>query len=294
MSIKIPKKIGFGEGGSRLPKLEGILNKFASEADRIEAKFDTIPQALVSAVAGDIKFVIAPATVDADIADQNVGEFQVMDATVEGLVTAAGAGNIDVTIAAEGMTGSPKTVSVAVANDDDEDAIALAIKTALDLDANIGHGTTGFFAITRADNVLTFTANAEAAQDNTMEIDIATDTAVFEEATPLAVSYEYTEDGVAPYTREVLVRLEDTEGNLHSWFSGTVPVTIAEDTAGDGAAEVVGGLSPEMANGVMTVQVLLRGDWAATDTNTLSVTQKTIIGATVTAVTSEETSIDPA
>jgi hypothetical protein len=263
----------------------GTIN---SDIDDLEDAINAIPQVLVAAVAGDIIFKATPATVDADITDQNIGEKQVLEVTIAGVVANDGAGNIDVTVTAEGMTGSPKTVAVALANDDNATTIATKIKAVLDADANIGHVSTGFFTITRTGAVLTFTAKLEAANDTTMDVEVVADDATFE--TPLSADVVVDEEGVAPYVRTVDVELVDTEGNRHVWFSGTVPVTIADTAAG--AAEVVGGLNPEMENGFMQVSVLLRGTWAAGNTNTLSVSQKTILGATVTAKTSVETSVE--
>jgi len=272
-------------------QLGTVVRNAVSEINRIDQALEEFPAILVAAIAGDIAFKITPVTKDTDIVDQNVGVHQVMEVEVEGSVTAAGGGAIDVTITAAGMTGSPKTVAVTVENSDDAAAVATAIKTALDLDADIGHVSTGFFTITRTDAVLTFTANKEAANDTSMSFHVVEDDAVFEELDPLGSVVSIETAGVAPYVRQVLVELVDTDEQLHVWFSGTVPVTVGETTAGDGAAEVVGGLSPEMVQGQMIVNVLLRGTWAAADENVLSVTQKTILGHTVTAVTSTETSV---
>jgi hypothetical protein len=47
-----------------------------------------------------------------------------------------------------------------------------------------------------------------------------------------------------------------------------------------------------MVNGQMTIAVTLQKTWAENDTNTLNVTQKTVLGYTVAAKTSVETSKD--
>jgi hypothetical protein len=105
------------------------------------------------------------------------GTQQVEEVEVEGLVTNDGAGNIDVTVTAEGMDNSPKIISVAVANEDDAETIATKIKTALDNDADVGHVETGFFAITRTDSILTFTFKAKAENDDSFDFAVVEDSA---------------------------------------------------------------------------------------------------------------------
>lgn len=240
------------------------------------------------AMSGDLAFKCTPATLTTDITEQNIGTQQAIAATISGAVTATGAGNIDVTVVADGLDGGEKTVSVAVANSDDDEAVALAIKTALAADADIGHSTTGMFTVTVSGAVVTITKKVEAANDFYMDFSVETDTAVFEEATPLGFTLAGTQ-GVAPYTRDVLVQLVDTDGNVHSWFNGVVPVTIGDTADGTAAIETT---NPEMVNGEMTVTVSLTGVWAASKTNTLTVSQKTILGYTVAAKTSVETSAE--
>ena len=278
MVINISKRIGFGEGGGQLPKLEEVLQQI-----------DAALTLGMSALDGDFVFRVTPATATADIADQNVGTEQVLELTIAGTVGAAGAGDIEVTVTAEGMENSPKTVAVTLANDDDAEDIATAIKAALDADADIGHGTTGFFTIARTGAVLTFTAKAEAANDDTIAVAVVADDATF--AVELGAEVTDETPGVAPYRRSVLVELVNASGDVHNWFNAVVPVTIGDTAAG--AAAVVGGLNPEMVNGAMTVEVELTGSWADTNTNTLTVSQATVLGYTVTAKTSVETSDDP-
>ncbi len=250
------------------------LEKYATVESLEEQKANV--SLLTSAVGGDINFKVTPATVNALDDEQNVGEAQVMQAVIEGKVGAEGAGDINVTLTADG---SSKTVAVALANEDDAATIATKIKAELDED---------FFTITRSSATLTFTANDEAANDETMDFEVATDDATFDTALDTTTTIET--EGSAPYTRDVLVQLVDTDENIHTWFTGTVPVTTTETTAGDGTASVAT-LSPTMTEGVMTVPVTLQGTWAAADTNTLSVTEKSILGYTVAAKTSVETTV---
>ena len=252
--------------------------------------------ALLSAVNGDIEFKITPEAVDTIDDLQNVGEHQEIKATIAGSVTDAGGEDMTVRVKAKVLDGGEfELTDVTLAHTENQDAIAAAIVAALNGTTQFSaDGNTGVIQVTASDAVITLKMVDEAAHDETFTLEVEEGAVTFEALDPLGVTVETEQEGVAPYTRNVIVELVDSYGNRHWWFTGTVPVTIGEVTDGDGAAEVVGGLSPTMTNGRMVVKVLLRGDWsgADSDTNTLSVTQATILGATVTAVTSEETSIE--
>ena len=176
----------------------------------INGKLDGI---IAKALSGDLAFKCTPVTLSTKIANQNAGTQQAIAATISGAVTATGAGNIDVTVVADGLDGGEKTVSVAVANSDDDEAVALAIKTALAADTDISDGGSGLFTVTVSGAVVTLTKNVEAANDDTMDFVVETDDAVF--ATPLTVAVVDTA-GAVQYTRDVLVQLIDTSGNVHS------------------------------------------------------------------------------
>jgi hypothetical protein len=238
------------------------------------------------ALSGDLAFKCTPPTITTAATAQNVGTQQKIDATIAGSVTSSGGGNIDVTVTADGLDDGSKTVAVTVENSDDEEAVALAIQTALAADTDISDGGSGLFTVTVSGAVVTLTKNVEAANDDTMDFTIDTDTAEFEEDDPLEVTLEETA-GVAPYTRTVKVQLVDSDDNVHTWFNGVVPVTIADNA--DGTASIAT-QNPEMVNGEMDIVVTLTGTWAGSKTNTLSVSQKTILGYTVSAKTSVETS----
>jgi hypothetical protein len=268
--------------GVKLGTLIGQL--FEGEYGGFDERLDMMGKAL----SGDIAFKCTPATVSTKIASQNVGTQQAMVYTIGGAVASDGAGNIDVTVTAAGLNEGSKTVSVAVANSDNAAAIATAIKSALDLDADIGHSSTGMFSVTRSGADLTFTKKTEAVNDVTMKLEVETDTAVFETETPLSATAGSPTAGVAPYTRDVLVQLVDSEGNVHTWFNGTVPITIADNADGTASVETT---DPVMVNGEMIIAVELQGTWVADKTNTLTASEKTILGYTVAAKTSVETSI---
>lgn len=90
------------------------------------------------------------------------------------------------------------------------------------------------------------------------------------------------------WTRTVEVALKDSKGNYHDWFSGDVTVSIA-DTSSAGTATIPS-TTLSLVNG--KANIVISGGataWLATETDTLTVAQKTIFGATVLAKTSVET-----
>ena len=91
---------------------------------------------------------------------------QVETATVVG--TIVNPGNASVVITAAGMTGSPKTKSVAVLAEDDASAVAGKIRTALDEDADV----TALFVVSGATDKVILTRQAPAANDTTLNIAI--------------------------------------------------------------------------------------------------------------------------
>ena len=96
--------------------------------------------------------------------------YQVETATAVGTITTAG--NASVVVTAAGMTGSPKTISVAVELGDDADAIAAAIRAALEEDADV----TAMFAVSGEDASIVLTRLSYAANDATLNIAIDNDT----------------------------------------------------------------------------------------------------------------------
>lgn len=285
-------------GKTNLDELELSGGLTVDDADSIVVGDSTLTELLAAsgdvskitqiekALSGDLAFKCTPPTITTAATAQNVGTQQKIDATIAGTVTESGGGTIDVTVTADGLDDGSKTVAVTVENSDDEEAVALAIQTALAADTDISDGGSGLFTVTVSGAVVTLTKNVEAANDDTMDFTIETGTAEFEEEDPLEVTLEETA-GVAPYTRTVKVQLVDSDDNVHTWFNGVVPVTITDDAAGEASVPT---LNPEMVNGEMDIVVTLTGTWAGGKTNTLSVSQKTILGYTVSAETSIETS----
>lgn len=94
----------------------------------------------------------------------------------------------------------------------------------------------------------------------------------------------------AARTRTVRVQLENAAGAVHTWFSKAITsgVSIA-DTSTAGTATIPS-TTLTFINGVATVTVSCSANaWLATETNTLTVPQATIMGTTVAQKTSVET-----
>jgi hypothetical protein len=125
----------------------------------------------------------------------SAGTAQVETASVVGTIGAAGAGNATVIVTANGMTGSPKTKSVAVANNDTADQVAEKIRLALAADADIADESTGFFTVSGATNKVILTAKTNAANDATLNISIDNGTCTGLTAAPTSAN---TTAGVAP------------------------------------------------------------------------------------------------
>ena len=100
------------------------------------------------------------------VADRN----QVETATVVGTITTAG--NATVVVTAAGMTGSPKTQSVAVALNDTASQVAAKIITALQAD----NAVTGLFTVGGTNANITLTKTVIANEDTTLNISIANGT----------------------------------------------------------------------------------------------------------------------
>lgn len=91
-------------------------------------------------------------------------------------------------------------------------------------------------------------------------------------------------------TRQVKVQLETAAGDVHTWFNKaiTTGVSIA-DTSTAGAATIPS-TTLTFVNGVASVTVSCDANaWLATETNTLTVAQATIMGYTIATKTSVET-----
>ena len=141
------------------------------------------------------------------------GVAQVETATAAGTISAAG--NASVTVTAAGMTGTPKTLSVAVANTDTAATWAGKVRTALAADADVSalfttSGTTTAIILTRKPTS-TFTVSGGtlglyAADDATLNVALANDTCT---GTTAAATSNDTTAGVI--TSGVKIYDEDTD-----------------------------------------------------------------------------------
>lgn len=94
----------------------------------------------------------------------------------------------------------------------------------------------------------------------------------------------------AAWTRTVLLSIENAAGDVHNWLSGSFATTLSiADTSTAGTASIVS-TTLTIVNGVASVVVSGdAADWLNTETDTLTVGDLTIMGATVTGGTSVET-----
>lgn len=92
------------------------------------------------------------------------------------------------------------------------------------------------------------------------------------------------------FTRDVIISIENAAGDVHTWLTAdyTTTLAIAESTVGDGAATIAS-TTLSIVAGKAVVTVSATGTWAADDTNTLTVSNITVLGVTVTAGTSVDT-----
>jgi hypothetical protein len=99
-----------------------------------------------------------------------------------------------------------------------------------------------------------------------------------------------TDARATAWTRTVIIELQTSAGEVHTWFNKSITsgVSIA-DTSTAGTATIAS-TTLVIKNGRATVTV--SGDaaaWLATETDTLTVAQATILGYTVASKTSVET-----
>lgn len=120
-----------------------------------------------------------------------LGQKQAETTTVIGAIASNGAGNATVIVTAAGMTGTPKTLSVAVANSDTASQVGGKIRTALTNDTNVS----AFFDISGTGADIVLTRKTAAANDATMNINIANGTCTGLTAAPTSSN---TTMGIAP------------------------------------------------------------------------------------------------
>jgi hypothetical protein len=94
------------------------------------------------------------------------------------------------------------------------------------------------------------------------------------------------------FTRDVLVKLVDSNGRTHTWCDKSFSVAASESTAGDGICSIVNSLSTiGLTDGDAKITLRYTGTWAEADTATLTVTGGEVMGTAVTNKTSVDTLI---
>jgi hypothetical protein len=235
------------------------------------------------AMSGNLVFKVTPATNNETAANQNRGAGVKQKETLTPVLvgdSVVTAGNVKITIT-DSVVGTVQ-VTFAVAQSDNQAAVVTKAKTALGAVSSI----TTNFTIAGTSSTITVEKKVAAANDATFVVKIEPVTTGAELATVISAN---TTAGVAPYTRSVVITLEDADGNVHDWFNSDITISVAEVTAGNGAIAVAD-TTPAMVNGRATVTITFSGTFAAADTNTLTVAQATILGYTVAAKTSVQTS----
>jgi hypothetical protein len=96
----------------------------------------------------------------------------------------------------------------------------------------------------------------------------------------------------AGFTRTVAVTLQNTAGKTLYPYNGTLPVSVAEVTAGDGTSNLAGVTEITFVSGVASVEITYIGTWANTDIQTLTIgSTSTVLGYSVADATSVDTLI---
>ena len=89
-------------------------------------------------------------------------------------------------------------------------------------------------------------------------------------------------------SRDVMLTLKTvSNGSVHTWFNGTATVAVTKSsTSGTNTGAPI---TATFVNGVAKVTIPYNGTWAAADTCTLTVSNMTVAGVTVTGGTSVDT-----
>lgn len=98
----------------------------------------------------------------------------------------------------------------------------------------------------------------------------------------------------AAWTRNVLVQLESADGRVHSWLNDTYATTSSIANTSSAGTASIASTTLTIVNGKAVITV--SGDaaaWLATETDTLTIANITVLGVTVTGGTSVETFTAP-
>jgi hypothetical protein len=98
----------------------------------------------------------------------------------------------------------------------------------------------------------------------------------------------------AAWTRDVVVTLETAAGEIHTWFNKAITTGVSVGDTSTAGTATIASTTLTVVNGKAVVTVSGdAADWLDTETDTLTVAQATILGATVAAKTSVETFTAP-
>jgi hypothetical protein len=90
----------------------------------------------------------------------------------------------------------------------------------------------------------------------------------------------------AAWTQKIVVELVNSAGKVHDWFNGAIATAASVADASALGTATINATTLTFVNGV--AELTLSGDaaaWVALETATVTIAQKTILGATVTAKT---------
>lgn len=92
------------------------------------------------------------------------------------------------------------------------------------------------------------------------------------------------------FTRNVVVQLTDSAGNVHRWFNKAITTGVSIADTSTAGASTIASTTLTLVNGEATITVTgSAAAWLAAETNTLTVAALTILGVTAAAKTSVET-----
>lgn len=264
-------------GKSAITNHETMLGALETKADGTDEKITLLSRTII----GDMALVIDPAETEIGEGTQNSEIKQSQSYSISGKVTQAGTVNMIVT-----ATNFEKTVTVSLTADMDAEDIAGAIEAALAEDADIAElfdvsidSETEYLCIEKLDADI---------DDPDMLVAAEIDTATFETDDPFSFDLVAEIDGQI-YSREVNIKLVDSDYNVHTWFNSELSLTAScESEEGEVRQypETV-----QMKNGQATVRIYMKGPFAEGDTNTLTVSDLELLGYTIDGATSVETTI---
>lgn len=121
------------------------------------------------------------------------------------------------------------------------------------------------------------------------EFEIRDDAMMGDMVLTISPTTKTTAASTVAWSRVVSLSLANAAGTLHKWFTGYVVASIADVSTGGTAALATGDTFPYFVDGLASVTINGTGKWAAANTDTLTIANKTILGYTVTGGTSVET-----